>query len=390
MKPALVRKWIGNLLPAQDDSTTCTTTTSTSACSFRESSHSSTIPSLYLPPYNIRQLEELVTPSSSSGQVFRSALGHGRFQQEKTGSLQAPHGRFDAAKDHIFQAEDKQNETSVAQSQGPLLRSSPLGSRIEAESTRWTVDDFAIPSQLNLRLHDYESCDLLWLRPNLAGKKVTGSSHPFHHTHYDAAGASTRSLVIFIAAVCLPEEDRYFKLAGIGAFFNKHSILNISDSFNMTYQLETSRSGARGLVPHLAAAKSALQTVRTEIVPERIQAMREVALRYGWTEIDVQAVARFNLIVTTDCQALLDEISSWKSSNHLRRSLDVGESGTQDILVDLLNQIETLSKLGVQVVWSRVSERWNRPAKKLAADAVIGHCVRLEGRKQSRISELYC
>jgi hypothetical protein len=260
----------------------------------------------------------------------------------------------------------------------------------EAESTRWTVDDAAIPSQLNLRLHNYELCNLLWLRPDLEGKKVVGASHPFHHTHYDAAGATTRSLVAFIAAFSLDEGHQYFKPVGTGVFFNKHSISNISDSFNMTYRLESSRSGARGLVPHLAAARSALQAVRTMIVPDRIQALRSAALHYGWSEIDVQAVARFQLIVATDSQALLDEISSWKSSKQLRRSLDVGEPGERDILIDLLDQIEALSKLGIQVMWSRVSERWNRPARKLAADAIIRHCVRLEGRKPSRITDLYC
>ncbi|KEQ58915.1 uncharacterized protein M437DRAFT_58138 [Aureobasidium melanogenum CBS 110374] len=268
--------------------------------------------------------------------------------------------------------------------------STPLGSLDETESTRWTVDDAALPSQLNLRLHDCDLCNLLWLRPNLEGKKAVGASHPFHHTHHDAEGATSRSLVAFIAAVSLDEGHQYFRPAGIGVFFNEHSILNISNSFNMTYQLECSRSGSRGLVPHLAAARSALQTVRTAIVPDRIQALRSAASHYGWSEIDVQAVARFQLIVATDSQVLLDEISSWKSSNQLRSSLDIGEPGEKDFLVDLLDQIEALSRLGIQVMWSRVRERWNRPARKLAADAVIGHCVRLEGRKPSRITDLYC
>lgn len=124
--------------------------------------------------------------------------------------------------------------------------------------------------------------------------------------------------------------------------------------------------------------------------PDTSFADRCLALQLVRSKVDVQAVARFQLIVATDSEALLREISSWKSSNQLRRSLDVGESGERDILVDLLDQTETLSKLGIQVMWSRVSERWNRPARKLAADAVIGHCVRLEGRKPSFITEAYC
>jgi hypothetical protein len=270
-----------------------------------------------------------------------------------------------------------------------LLGSTPLGSQIESDFTTQTMSDHAIPPQLNLRLHDYEFCDLLWLRPNLEGQNVSGARHPYHHTHYDSTEATTRSLVVFIAAVCLPkvpEEHQYFKPAGIGVFFNKYSELNVSDSFNMTHGLEASRSGARGLVPHLEAARNALLAVRTEIVPDRIQIIRDVGLRYGWTEVDVQAVARFHLIVATDSQALLDEISSWSSSNHLRHALDVGSSRDRDTLVDLLDQIEALSRQGIQVVWSLVNEKWNRPAQKLAADAVINYCSRLDGQKPWRIT----
>lgn len=248
------------------------------------------------------------------------------------------------------------------------------------------MTDLAIPPQLNLRLHDCEFCDLLWLRPNLEGQEVTGAKHPFHHTHYDSTGATTRSLVVFIAAACLPEEHHYFKLAGFGVFFNKFSELNISESFDMTLRLESSYSGARGLLPYLAAARNALEAVRTEIVPDRIQLIRDVALRYGWTEEDVQDVARFHLVVGTDSQALLDEISSWKSSNQLRRSLKVDPSGEIDSLVELLDQIEALSRLGIQVMWSLVSERWNRPAQKLAADAVIRYCSRMDGKKPLRVT----
>ena len=154
----------------------------------------------------------------------------------------------------------------------------------------------------------------------------------------------------------------------------------------MTHQLESSHSGTRELVPHLVAARNALQAVRTEIVPDRIQAMRDVALRYGWTEEDVQAVARFTLVVGTDSQNLLDEISSWKSSNELRSTLGIGASGERDSLVQLLDQIEALSRVGIQVVWSLVNEKWNLPARELAADAVIAHCSRQDGRKPWRLT----
>jgi hypothetical protein len=194
------------------------------------------------------------------------------------------------------------------------------------------------------------------------------------------------SIIHITTLLALPEGHQFFKPAGVGVFFNKYSASNVSHAFNMTHELESSRSGARGLVPHLIAARNALQAVRTEIVPARIHTIREVALNNSWTEVDVQAVARFHLIVATDSQALLDEICSWKSSSQLRRSLDIGISGDKDSLVDLLDQIEALSGLGIQVVWSLVSERWNRPAKKLAADAVIGHCSRLDGKKPSRIA----
>ncbi|KAH0250748.1 hypothetical protein KCV00_g184, partial [Aureobasidium melanogenum] len=375
MRPSLIRRWIDNLFPTRDDSTTNTTTDSSpkrTIASIIKTKDSSSISSLWLPPpCNIRYHEELSNSSSSPKRHLRSTSNHVQYRNEPPLFVDKAHTSTD-------EADNLKVET---QNFDPMN---------EAESTRWTVDDAATPSQLNLRLHNYELCNLLWLRPDLEGKKAVGASHPFHHTHYDAAGAVTRSLVAFIAAFSLDEGHQYFKPVGTGVFFNKHSISNISDSFNMTYRLESSRSGARGLVPHLAAARSALQSVRTTIVPDRIQALRSAALHYGWSEIDVQAVARFQLIVATDSQALLDEISSWKSSKQLRRSLDVGEPGERDILVDLLDQIEALSKLGIQVTWSRVSERWNRPARKLAADAIIGHCVRLEGRKPSRITDLYC
>lgn len=274
----------------------------------------------------------------------------------------------------------------MASHEEPLLGSTALGSHIASESTRQTTTDLAIPPQLNLRLHDYELCDLLWLRPNLEGREVTGARHPFHHTHYDSTGATTRSLVVFIAAVCLPEEHQYSKPAGFGVFFNKYSELNISDSFDMTHELESSYSGARGLLPHLVAARNALEVVRTEVVPDRIHLVRDVALRYGWTEEDVQDVARFHLLVGTDSQALLDEISSWKLSNELRRSFKVNSTGEKDSLIELLDEIEALSRLGIQVVWSRVSERWNRPAQKLAADAVIRYCSRMDGMKPLRVT----
>lgn len=394
MKPALIKRWLENLFPAEDNSTTNTTTESTLVTtdpSIAKTYHSSSISSFRLPPPCVPHYHgEFSTSSSSPRRNPDIVLDGVQHHSEHLNRYNRAHARSDNAKDPKVAAHDCRIERSPIPLDESISESARLDSLNEAESTRWTVDDAAVPSQLNLRLHNYETCNLLWLRPILDGKKAVGASHPFHHTHYDAAGATTRSLVVFIAAVCLDEEHQYFKPAGVGVFFNKHSTSNISDSFNITYQLESSRSGVRGLVPHLAAARSALQAVRTAIVPDRIQALRTAALHYGWSEVDVQAVARFQLIVATDYRALLHEISSWKSSNQLRRSLDVGESGERDILVDLLDQIETLSRLGIQVMWSRVSEKWNRPARKLAADAVIGHCVRLEGRKPSRITDLYC
>lgn len=393
MEPALIKKWIENLFPAQDRSTTYTTTESNLATpnlSIAKTYHSSSISSFRLPPPCIpRHHREFSSPSSSRRDPDIVLDGAQHHSEQPNGCNRA-HARSDNAENPEDAALECQIKRSFIPRHESMLESARLDSMNEAESTRWTVDDAAVSSQLNLRLHNYEQCNLLWLRPNVDGRKALGASHPFHHTHYDAAGATTRSLVVFIAAMCLKKEHQYFEPAGIGVFFNQYSLSNISDSFNMTHQLESSRSGARGLVPHLAAARSALQAVRTIIVPDRIQVLRTAALHYGWSEVDVQAVARFQLIVATDSQALLREISSWKSSNQLRRSLDVGETGERDILIDLLDQIETLSKLGIQVMWSRVSERWNRPARKLAADAVIGHCVRLEGRKPSRITDLYC
>jgi hypothetical protein len=321
-----------------------------------------------------------MSSSSYHGQPSGGTSGHYHHLPSLIDSLQILRARSTKARGLRVQAEEGQVEISV------VAPHTPLGSHIESEFARETMDDCAIPPQLNLRLHDYEFCDLLWLRPNLGGREVTGARHPFHHTYYDASSATTRSLVVFIAAVCLPEEYPYFKPAGIGVFFNKYSALNISDSFSMTYQLESSRSGARGLVPHLVAARNALRAVRTKIVPDRIQLIRNIAMGYGWTELDVQDVARFHLIVGTDSQDLLDEISSWRSSAQLRRSLDVGPYGDRDSLVDLLDQIEALSSLGIRVVWSLVNERWNRPAKKLAAGALIGHCSRLDGKKPARVT----
>lgn len=394
MRSSLVKRWIDDPFPTQDDSTTNTTTDSSpkrTISSIRKAKHISSISSLWLPlPRNAHHQQELSIFSSSSKQHPTSTSSHVQYSTEPPFVVDKVRTSTDQAKVLEVQAQSSQIEESPVQRHGMILESTSLGSLDETESTRWTADDAAVPSQLSLRLHNCDLCNLLWLCPNLEGKKAVGASQPFHHTHYDAAGATSRSLVVFIAALSLDEGHEYFRPAGIGVFFNEHSILNISNSFNMTHQLESSHSGARGLVPHLAAAKSALQIVRTMIVPDRIQALRSAALHYGWSEIDVQAVARFQLIVATDSRALLDEISSWKSSNQLRRSLGVGEPGERDILVDLLDQIEALSRLGIQVMWSLVSGRYNRPARKLAADAVIGHCVRLEGRKPSRITDLYC
>jgi hypothetical protein len=389
MKPALIKKWIDSLFPPQDDLTRNTTTNSIpgkTLSSLQETAHRSSISSPRLLSRKSSQLKESVGPLENQGQHSGSAQGRHGHRARDTEPLQRPRAKFGKGKEPKVQAQGSQIGDLVAPQQEVLLGSSPLGSHIKSESTRETLDDSAIPSQLNLRLHDCELCDLLWLRPNIEGQNVPGTRHPTHHTHYDSAGATTRSLVVFIAAVCLPEGHQYFKPAGVGVFFNKYSTSNVSYAFNMTHELESSRSGARGLVPHLVAARNALQAVRTEIVPARIHTIREIALRNDWTEVDVQAVARFHLIVATDSQALLDEICSWKSSNQLRSSLDVDLSRDKDSLVDLLDQIEALSGLGIQVVWSLVSERWNRPAKKLAADAVIGHCSRLDGKKPSRIA----
>lgn len=312
MRPALIKRWIENILLAGDDSDTNTDCTlERTIPPVGQENHDSSISTIRLPPPCVlRDHGELSVSRSSSKSLPQSVLHHIQGRSEQLDSLNRVHTRSGKAKELKVQAQDHQIEESPEQPRDSIVELTPLASLNEAESTRWTIDDAAIPSQLNLRLHNCESCNLLWLRPNLEGKKAVGASHPSHHTHYDAAGATTRSLVVFIAAVCLDDGHQYFEPAGVGVFFNKHSISNISDSFNMTYQLESSRSGARGMVPHLAAAKAALQAVRTTIVPDRIQALRNVALRYGWSEIDVQAVARFQLIVATDSRNLLREISS--------------------------------------------------------------------------------
>lgn len=385
-----MKKWVDGLFLTRGYTITEMTTNSTlerHVPILEEPTHSSL--SLRLPSGKARLYEAPVSALSNQGQYSGSASDRHRQRPRETNSRHRHHPRSAKEKESEVQPQAIQVEGSEALHHEVLLGSTPLGSQIESGFTTQTMSDHAIPPQLNLRLHDYEFCDLLWLRPSLEGQSVSGARHPYHHTHYGSAGATTRSLVVFIAAVCLPEvpeEHQYYKPAGIGVFFNKYSDLNISDSFDMTHQLESSRSGARGLVPHLTAARNALLAVRTEIVPDRIQIIRDVGLRYGWTEVDVQAVARFHLIVATDSQALLDEISSWSSSNHLRRALDVGSSGDRDALVDLLDQIEALSRQGIQVIWSLVNERWNRPAQKLAADAVIKYCSRLDGQKPWRIT----
>jgi hypothetical protein len=390
MKPVLIKKWVDGLFLTRNDTTTDLTTNPTldrHVPILGETAHSSL--STRLPGGKARLYEAPVSSSSNQGQHPGSADDHHRQQSRGINPHHRHHPRSTRKKEPKVQPQDTQVKGSEALHHEVLLGSTPLDSHIVSDFITQTMSDHAIPPQLNLRLHDYEFCDLLWLRPNLDGQNVSGARHPYHHTHYDSTGATTRSLVVFIAAVCLPEvpeEHQYFKPAGIGVFFNKYSELNVSDSFDMTHRLEASRSGARGLMPHLEAARNALLAVRTEIVPDRIQIIRDVGVRYGWAEVDVQAVARFHLIVATDSQALLDEISSWSSSNHLRRALDVGSSGDRDALVDLLDQIEALSRQGIQVVWSLVNERWNRPAQKLAADAVIKYCSRLDGQKPWRIT----
>ncbi|KEQ99880.1 hypothetical protein AUEXF2481DRAFT_1355 [Aureobasidium subglaciale EXF-2481] len=150
------------------------------------------------------------------------------------------------------------------------------------------------------------------------------------------------------------------------------SKLNFSDAYNLAFRTEN----IDPLLPELFVAQRALSTVRSVIAPDRLARLRRAGLSHGWSEEDIGAVARFRLIVATESRELIDEMNTWESGNQVQRLMMGSMARKKGALIDLMDQIDALSRLGIQVVWHHVSRMENRPAINLAKEAVVEHCTK--------------
>ncbi|THX05605.1 hypothetical protein D6D17_05094 [Aureobasidium pullulans] len=230
-------------------------------------------------------------------------------------------------------------------------------------------------------------CNLMWLRPVLRGQNVPEVTHPIHHTIYDSSGSTLRSLVVTIATAGPPEIDQLLGYVGIGVYFHENSALNISRSLPLTYRLRPISASPRSISPDLAAATEALKVVRTRVLPDRKRMIKELADLYRWTNEEIRAVSRFRLIIASSSVALIEGMTCSHPHCKFGRSSRDGTPGETNAFTRLMEQVEALSKAGIQVVWYLVDRQVSRRAKSLAKGAYTRHLLTPKGKKLPRVTE---
>ena len=205
-----------------------------------------------------------------------------------------------------------------------------------------------------LSYHFCEACSLTWLVGEQGA--TAAHSHPSHHTLFHIYSGPSRSLVVWLDGACPGNGDNTTH-AGVGVYFGPNSSYNVSQPL----PAPTDNQGpATSQKAELAAAVTALRTVRRKVVPPR--------------ECLGEDGAKLRLVAVTDSTYLVDcmceHMPNWTEEDGVLFNKKGKKIANSESFLGIRREVSELSKVGVQVVWYHVGRAENTHADRLAKAAV--------------------
>lgn len=214
------------------------------------------------------------------------------------------------------------------------------------------------PKPEHLRVSDVlpcSRCELTWL-VGKAGLSAA-ANHPSHHTLDHQYGGTRRSLIVWTDGACINNGLPNAK-AGVGVYFGLNSQYNICSPL----EISTAPTSHKA---ELYALLRAMQVILKDIVPTRS------ILVSGDSD-----KKHFRLILVTDSsyavECMCKHWKNWKVVGKVKvlRNKRGEKIANSDILLAIKDEVEKLSRVGVQVMYYHVSREFNREADSLAKAGV--------------------
>jgi len=194
-------------------------------------------------------------------------------------------------------------------------------------------------------------CELTWLVGN-AGQSAA-ANHPSHHTLYHEYAGTRRSLIVWTDGACINNGQPNAK-AGVGVYFGLNSKYNICSPL----QIPTAPTSQKA---ELYAILQAMQVIRKEVIPARsilVSCNRDKK--------------RFRLVLVTDSSYTVESMckhwKDWKvvGSQKVLRNQKGEEIVNSEVFLAIKDEVEKLSRDGVQVAYYHVPREINSEADALA------------------------
>ncbi len=274
--------------------------------------------------------------------------------------------------------EDDQPETSDAADPDRVFI---LGGRLARFMPQWDEQllgpantfrlqqDYAHPptpsAAATLNLHQCGNCQLTWLIGE--NGPITASSHPSHHTYWHVYAGTRRSIIVFADGAC-SSNGAINACAGVGIQFMEGSKFNVSEAFTLQGVATNQRA-------ELHAVARALETVRTQVMPERRTHVLNADNRCQPAAF--RDVVHLRLIVATDSSYVVESMCAhfegWtvdQTSGTLKNKQGKVVKNSKGFL-RIQREVDALSRIGVQVVYYHVCREENAAADRLARAAIV-------------------
>ncbi|KAI1412816.1 hypothetical protein F5Y13DRAFT_162716 [Hypoxylon sp. FL1857] len=231
-----------------------------------------------------------------------------------------------------------------------------------------------------LHLNYCQDCELTWLEGNAGSEAAL--SHPSHHTHAHVYAGTNRSLVVFIDGACpFNGQELFTTFLSIGVYFGRGSPYNVSKCLDDVPRPSNQKA-------EIAAALEAMRHVRQNIEPTRRALIRNTLPR--GSEDHRRDIRRFRLVIATDSsylvECLSDRISKWSLTNGVYMNEKGRAITNSEGFMRLNNEVDALSRVGIQVVWYHVPREHNQEADRLAQAALSPLAGIAQGQGESVVS----
>ncbi|KAF2431459.1 ribonuclease H-like protein [Tothia fuscella] len=215
-----------------------------------------------------------------------------------------------------------------------------------------------------VKKYDCLACNLTWLVGE--NGEAAAKSHPSHHTYQHDYCGTNRSLIVYTDGAC-EENGSADSKAGVGIFFQAGSKYNVSEGYALS-DVATSQKA------ELQAIARALEHVRTKVLPDRIEEIKNG--QHFLDKMSLKDIKDFRLIVTTDSSYAVEGICSNLPNWSLNEKKDSYRNKAGKAIknssgfLNIIKEVEMLAEVGVQVVYHLVKREENLEADALACSSL--------------------